>query len=330
MKHKKIIVWGAKMDTGHTHAFVHHAIVRAAEYLSIPVYWLDNRDNLDESFFDDSLIISEQWLVFQNGVSNKLPLRPTSTYIIHYLGNKGRVEGNPGAEMYLGKVKKLIDFRFACNWGIDGVTDKNWSYAFDEELYIPINDGTSFYDFGSTYDRFYSIWATDILPNEIDFDTRFTPFKEPKYAFFGGTIREDNKDVFLPFIGACEKEKIPFVYNSPWENPLTIEQIRKAVIESYLPLDVRPQNHLKNCYISCRSIKNVSYGALGLTNSKSTYDFFDGEIAYAENSSDLLYIAKEMQENPKTKDLILNQMKKVKEKHTYVNRLNDMIAASEL
>ena len=330
MRHKKIIVWGAKMDTGHTHAFVHHAIVRAAEYLSLPVYWLDNRDNLDESFFDDSLIISEQWLVFQNGASNRLPLRPTSTYIINYLGNKGRVEGNPGAEMYLGKVKKLIDFRFACNWGIDGVADKNWSYSFDKELYIPINDGTSYYDFGGSYDRFYSIWATDLLPNEIDFDTRFTEFKEPKYAFFGGTIRDDNKDVFLPFINACEKEKIPFVYNSPWSNPLTIEQIRKAVIESYLPLDVRPQNHLKYGYISCRSIKNVSYGSLGMTNSKQTYDFFDGEIAYAENSADLFYVAKEMQENPKTKDLILNQMKKVKEKHTYVNRVNDMIAASEL
>ena len=33
--------------------------------------------------------------------------------------------------------------------------------------------------------------------------------------------------------------------------------------------------------------------------------------------------------DPKTKDLILNQMKKVKAKHTYVNRLNDMIEASE-
>ena len=60
MKHKKIIVWGAKMDTGHTHAFVHHAIVRAAEYLSIPVYWLDNRDNLDESFFKIGKLITRR------------------------------------------------------------------------------------------------------------------------------------------------------------------------------------------------------------------------------------------------------------------------------
>ena len=121
MRHSKIIVWGSKPDTKHTHAFVHEAVVRAAEYMGIPVYWMDNRDVTDETFFDDALIISEQWLVFRNGISNKLPLRPTSTYIIHYLGNKGPVEGNPGANLYLGKVGRLIDFRFACNWGVNGV-----------------------------------------------------------------------------------------------------------------------------------------------------------------------------------------------------------------
>jgi len=330
MRHNKLIVWGSKFDTGHTHAFVHDAVVRAGEYLNIPTYWLDNRDNLPDEFFDDALIISEQWLVFANGISNKLPLRPTSTYIIHYLGNKGPVEGNPGAEMYLGKVGRLIDFRFATNWGIDGVEDKNYAYKFERERYTPINDGTSFFENSSDYDIFYSIWATDLLPNEIDFETRLTPFKEPKFAFFGGTIREDNQEMFIPFIQECAKHNIPFAYNTPWQNPLTVEQMRNAVIQSYLPLDVRPRNHLANGYISCRSIKNISYGALCLTNSKETYDFFDQEVAYASNPADLFHVAKEMQDDPKTKDLILNQMKKVKDKHTYVNRLQDMIEATEM
>lgn len=329
MKHSKVIVWGAKPDTGHTHAFVHHAIIRAGDYLGIPIYWLDNRDNLAEEFFDDALIISEQWLVFANGHSNNLPLRKSSTYIIHYLGNKGPVEGNPGADMYLGRVGKLIDFRFACNWGVDGVPDKNYAYKFEKEKYTPIGNGTSFIEKRDDYDIFYSIWATDLLPNEIDFETRLTPFQDPKYAFFGGTIREDNQEMFVPFIEECKKNDMPFVYNTPWENPLSIEQMRVAVVQSYLPLDARPNNHLANGYISCRSIKNISYGALCLTNSKETYDFFDGEVAYADNTKDLFHVAKEMQDNPKTKDLILNQMKKVKDKHTYVNRLNDMIEASE-
>ena len=336
MKHKKIIVWGAKPDTGHTHAFVHLAIVRAAEYLSLPVYWLDNRDNMPEEFFDDSLIISEQWLVFRNGMSNHLPLRKSSTYIINYLGNKGPVEGNPGASMYFEKVGKLIDFRFACNWGVNGVVDKNWSYTFEKEKYTQISE-TSYYEDAPDYGRFYSIWATDLLPNEINFEDRFTPFKEPKYASFGGSISEGwqgkedgNKPYVLEFAKECDKHKIPFYHNNPHQNPLTTEQLKDFVLKSYLPFEVRPLSHLRNGYMSCRSIKNVSYGCLGITNSKAAYDFFDGEIAYAENTADLFYVAKEMQENPKTKDLILNQMKKVKDKHTYVNRLNDMIAVSEL
>jgi len=329
MRHKKIIIWGSKFDSGHTHAFVHEPLVRAAKYLGHPVFWLDNRDNCPDEFFDDSLIISEQWLVFANGLSNRLPLRPTSTYLIHYLGNKGPVEGNPGAEMYLGKVGRLIDYRFATNWGIDGVEDKNYAYKFEREKYTPISEH-SFFESGEKYDIFYSIWATDLMPSDINFETRLVPFKEPKYAFFGGTIREDNQEMFIPFIEECKKNNIPFVYNTPWQNPLTIEQIFNAVLFSYLPLDVRPRNHLANGYISCRSIKNISYGALCLTNSKQTYDFFDQEVAYSSDPAELFYIAKDMQDNPKTKDLILNQMKKVKDKHTYVNRLQDMITASEM
>lgn len=337
MKFNKIIIWGAKLDTGHTHGFIHEALYRAGQYLEYPTYWLDNRDNIDDDFFNDALVITEQWLVFQNPMSNRMPLNKTATYIIHYLGNKGPVEGNPGANMYLGKVKKLIDFRFANNWGIDGVLDKNYAYTFEQEKYEPINDGTSFYEKGEEYDNFYSIWATDIMPNEIDFEARFTPFHEPKFAFFGGTISkgwgnqdDGNADYVIPFVKECENGGVQFIHNDPRRNPLTVPQIREAVVKSYLPIDIRPKNHLANKYVPCRSIKNCSYGQLVITNSPSVYDFFDGEAAYSSDPKELFEIACKMQNDPKTKDLILNQMKKVKEKHTYVSRLKDMITAGTI
>lgn len=52
--------------------------------------------------------------------------------------------------------------------------------------------------------------------------------------------------------------------------------------------------------------------------------------AWSSNSEELFEIATKMQNDPKTKELILNQMKKVKDKHTYVSRLNDIIVASEM
>lgn len=338
MKHNKIIVWGAKLDTGHTHAFIHEALYRAGKFLGYDTYWLDNRDNVTEDFFDNALVITEQWLVFQNGMSNKMPLNKSSTYIVHYLGNKGPVEGNPGADMYLGKVGKLIDFRFANNWGMDGVPDKNYAYIFEKEKYTPINqDGTSFYEKGEHYDNFYSIWATDLMPNEIDFEKRLTPFREPKFAFFGGTISQGwgnqddgNASYVIPFAEECQKNGVNFIHNDPRQNPLTVEQMRQAVLLSYLPIDIRPKNHLANKYVPCRSIKNCSYGQLVITNSPSVYEFFNGEAAYSSDPKELFEIASKMQDDPKTKDIILKQMKMVKEKHTYVSRLKDMISAVEM
>ena len=102
------------------------------------------------------------------------------------------------------------------------------------------------------------------------------------------------------------------------------------VITSLLPIDCRPPNHIANGYIACRAIKNISYGALGMTNSQQTYDLFDREIAYAPDSGDLFDVAIEMQNDPKTKQLIMNQMLKIQARHTYVNRVQDIITTAEI
>jgi len=329
MNFSKIIVWGAKLDTGHTHGFIHESIVRASKSLGIETYWLDNRDNVDNSFFNDSLVITEQWLVFDNVFSNKMPLNKTATYFVHYLGNKGKVEGNPGSDMYLGKVKKLIDFRFNAKfgWGNNGVEDKNYKYSFDPENYTKISD-VSFYEKNSDYDKFYSIWATDLLPHEINLSDRNQ--EKDNYAFFCGTIREDNSSLFDGFFKKCNENKVPFLFNNPWQNQMSTEQIRSYVKKSLFPIDLRPPNHLANGYIACRPIKNTSYGALPITNSKEISVFFNNECAYSENSEDLFDIILEMQKNSHTKNLIAHHMNWIQKEHTYVNRIKDIITASEI
>lgn len=334
MKHKKLIIWGALSDTGHTNSFVHAGMYKAAKHIGIECHWVDNRHNLDPEFFDDAIIFTEQWLAFKNGYSNKLPLRNSSTYIVHYLGNKGNVEGNPSHDMYIGKVKKLIEYRFMCDWGINGVEDKNWVYKFDKSKCDIITDGASYYEKDDLYDKFYAFWATDLLPEEINFDDRFIEFKNPKYAFFGGSIRnnqqvEDGNIKFIePFAKKCVDNDIAFFHNCPFRNPISFEQMRSLVSQSYLPFDCRPKNHIANGYVPCRSIKNVSYGQIVMTNSKAVHDFFDGDFAYSNDPDELFDIAIQMQNDKNTKNKILKHMHRIKEKHTYVNRIKDMIYAA--
>jgi hypothetical protein len=292
-------------------------------------YWLDNRDNIKDNFFDNSLVITEQWLVFQNNFSNKMPLNKSAEYLVHYIGNKGAVEGNPGINHYLGKVKKVVDFRFNSKygWGINGVPDKNYSYKFEPEKYLKISE-VSYYEKNSDFDRFYSIWATDLLPKEINFFDRM--IKKENFAFFCGTIREDNSDVFKGFIEKCKINNVPFIYNNPWNKQMKVTDIRKYVRSSMYPIDIRPLNHISNGYIACRPIKNTSYGALPITNSKEVALFFNNECAYSEDTSELFDIVKELQNKKDTNDMILNHMREIQKNHTYINRIKDIISAMEL
>ena len=75
-------------------------------------------------------------------------------------------------------------------------------------------------------------------------------------------------------------------------------------------------------YIPCRIMKNISYGQLGGTNSKAVYDFFKGKVVYNSDPYQLFYDCQAEKDNH---DLIFEQMKFVKENHTYVNRAKSLI-----
>jgi hypothetical protein len=75
-------------------------------------------------------------------------------------------------------------------------------------------------------------------------------------------------------------------------------------------------------YIPCRVMKNISYGQLGMTNSKAVYEFFEGMVIYNEDSKQLFYDGVSKMNDH---EFIKNQMMLVKENHTYINRALDLI-----
>lgn len=327
MKHKRVIIWGFKLYS-HTHSYIHAGYYQAFKNLGYEVHWLDGKDNFDPQLFNDALIFTEQWAVMNNP---NIPLFNNSTYAVYYLGNKGNnVEGNPGPSIYLGRVGRLIDVRFNANkWD-----DKNYKYTLDKTKAQKIGSG-SYYEQGPEYDYFYTIWATDLFPEQIDFNDMYIP--KEKYFFFAGTIgggqggpkdcltappEYDNLVYLNPFIQACEENGIEFRYNCPWISPQTFEEQRAIIQKSYLAPDVRHRAFKEWGYIPCRTFKNISYGQLGITNSKPVYEFFDGNLIYNEDTYQLFFDAEKERENY---EMIRSQMLFVKENHTYINRVKELL-----
>lgn len=327
MKHKKIIIWGYKLHS-HTHSYIHAGYYKAFKSLGYETYWLDSTDNFDPMLFNDALIFTEQWAVMNNP---NMPLFSNSTYAIHYIGNKdSRAEGNPGPWPYMGKVGRLIDVRYTANkW-----QDKNYDYVLDKSKLTKIGSG-SYYESGKDYDNFYTMWATDLLPEEINLEDRFV--EKQNYVFFAGTIgggmggpkdckkappEYDNLIYLNPFIKACEENNIEFKYNCPWKSPQTFEEQRQIIKHSYLAPDVRHKAFLDWGYIPCRTFKNISYGQLGITNSKAVHDLFDGNIIYNDDTYQLFYDAQKQKDNH---EMIKTQMMFVKNNHTYINRCEELL-----
>ena len=92
--------------------------------------------------------------------------------------------------------------------------------------------------------------------------------------------------------------------------------------KSYLSPDIRHQHHIDVGYIPCRVFKNISYGNLGMTNSKAVFDFFDQDIAYHEDPYELFYVGQRLRTNY---DKLKKMIRLVKSNHTYVNRIQSLL-----
>lgn len=318
MRHKRIIVWGYKNPT-HTHSYIHYGFAIGAQALGVETHWIDHRDNYDPALFDDALVITEQYGPLY--VAPGMPLSKTSTYFVHYLGNRPDNRENPdGASLYRGRVGRFLDFRY----NGDGWDDKNYKYKIDKEKAIKISEGSRFEKGTNGYDIFYSYFATDILPHQFNFDDVYLP-KERK-SFFAGTIRDDNEYLFPPFIKALEENNIQFIHNCPTRNPLPTDVIRKEITSSIFTADLRGKVWQEGGYIACRLLKNISYGVLGATNSVAAKNMFGDMIVYHENPYQLVYDGLKNVENY---DMIKRSMKYVQQNHTYVNRIQDIIKVSD-
>ena len=288
----KVILWGHKLHS-HTHSYIHWAFHRTFTHLGYDTYWFDNNDDVSDFDFSNALFITE------GQVDQKMPVRNDCFYILH---NCGRAE-----------YKNLYAQGHAITLQV---------YTHDCLRYnLTKLDDCIYYDVKSA--SIYMPWATDLLPDEIDENKKnMRPEKRQEIVFIGtvGCGEFGNIEHIGPFKKAGKENNINFYSTMQ----LSMEENRARIQSAYMAPAIQGSWQVEKGYIPCRIFKNISYGAFGITNSKTVYELFNKKIVYNPDCYQLFYDAKQKLENFDTNEL-LELMDFVKEKHTYIHRIRDLL-----
>lgn len=323
MNKQKIIIWGYPLHS-HTHSYIHGAWNKAFSHLGYETYWFDDNNYPKNFDYSNSIFITEGY------AEKNIPLEETSTYFVH-------IAINP--EKYLSKNCRLIDIRF----NVSEINDCNYSYEVDRSTLTKI-DSCSYYDNNAddsvlsdkykkgikNYEALYLSWATDLLPEEFNESDIYIP--RERSIYWVGSIAQSNALEMQKFVQSLKEKNVLFHHNDPWTNPLDWKTAKTLVQKSYIAPDIRGSamravvngkidtgsNHKLIGYIPCRIFKNISYGQLGITNSKAVSDLFEGRLIYSDDESQILD-----KSLPYLMDYgkIKEQMEFVKANHTYLNRV---------
>ena len=301
---KKFGIWGLEHYT-HTHSYIHYAFEKAAKQLGWDVEWV--QDTLEIGvFFSES---SDEYLFLTVGISDKyIPINPNAFYILH----------NCEAAQYTSipeKNKLIIQV-----------------YTVDVDSRDIIQLPGKKYEFWQPNGNvFYMPWATDILPDEINENIENVksgkiPNRSKKDAMFLGTVNNcfefGNIDEITKFDIGCRNLGIQLLL----ANSTSIDQNTSINLlqEVYITPSIVGTWQKRQGYIPCRIFKTISYGQLGVTNSKQAYEITDRLGIYSEDEAELCSKAVEVLEGINAIERITDAMKLVRDHHTYINRLESI------
>ena len=305
------------MDEGNTYRYVHEGFYSASLYSGHETYWINDSHKLDDSFFNDSFILTEGWANY------RLPVAKNSTYVIHHFGNRmdmGRYLDN---RRYIANGNRVFDMRFLC----PRMEDHNYEWKTDFKKLQKVTCCT-FLEPSQGYTIVYQPWATNLFPEEIV----YREIPKEKVIYYIGTVgigghhiipdwKLNNRVRIDAFIRACTENGIPFKLI----NGIPTSKCRAIIEKSYIAPDIRDIHKKESGYISCRVFKNISYGQLGITDVKEAYDLFEHSVAYHDEPYDLFYEAIKHKDNV---EMIKHAMDLVRNNHTYVHRLKTLTGLS--
>lgn len=295
---EQVVIWGHKLHS-HTHSYIHEGFYRGFQYLGYPTFWFDDADDVTHFDFSNSLFITE------GQVDKKIPLRSDCEYILHNCHDD--------------KYQKQLDQH---QW-ISMKTYRDGRITPELEMIAP------FIYQDKKNKIVYMPWATDLLPYEIeDIQVNLSNIWEKrsnnkKIVYWIGTIGGalyGNINELNPFKRACKENGVKFSHNDPWVNGLDRSECVPLISNAYLAPAIVGTWQEENGYIPCRIFKNISYGQMGVTNSRHVYELFHHNVVYNKDTYQLFFDASERLKTWTLEDQY-RLMDEVKNNHTYLNRI---------
>lgn len=304
---QKVVVWGHKLidaRTANTFAFIHDSWYRTFKYMGYDVVWLDNNDDVSNMSFDNCLFLTE------GQVDQKMPVNDSSKYIIH----------NCDIAKYVGVLPNVLNLQVYtqdCHLrNVIPVDQRQLCY------YQPKADFSRI-DHGCNNRTIYQPWATNLLPNEIDLDNTIAMrYQRQKRIFWVGSIMggpHRNDDKIRELTEIARKDGVQFIH-AKLQNDLQ----PRAIAESWIAPALQGAWQVAKGYVPCRVFKNISYGRMTPTNSPQVYALFGTKLPFGETTAEMYQNGVAWETNPDPKTL-REVMQQVKEHHTFVNRIENML-----
>jgi hypothetical protein len=294
-RYNKFIIWGHKLHS-HTHSYIHNAFYIASKHMGFDTYWFEDND-FDPNFdYNNSIFITE------GQVDKNIPLLQSCFYVCHNC--------NDAKYIPFYEKNKCITLQVYTN----DVLSRN---LFKVENCI-------YYDVPGKC--MYMPWATDLLPHEINNINHLLELNGNKIWWVGtvGGGEFGNVDEISPFKQICKENGIEFIST----HGKSVSENVSLIKESYLAPTIVGNWQSRVGYVPCRIFKNISYGRMGITNSKIVHSLFNELTVHNSNTYELFSDSKNyIKEMPVDKMNYLIDF--VRNSHTYVNRINTILTFIE-
>jgi hypothetical protein len=266
-------------------------------------YWLNNKTDISNFDFSNTLFLTSG-----TDECTGIPIRKDSLYILH---NCSHEQFKPVTDQAV-YMQVLTNPVYALP-NLERIND--YTFIRGREIYQP--------------------WATDLLPEEICLEWA-TLSRKNIVNYVGSVLDSGWNDIRRHIVGfseGCQKDGIEMhAYGGYTPNTsigflkrhanfISDERHIELIKESKYAPQFCSDPQIEMGYIPCRIFKNISYGQSGITNSSAVNRIFNNELIYADNGYSLYEKAKTGMSVNKTIEL----MKLVKEEHTYINRIKNIL-----